>query len=371
MAIKLEDFIPSGTNIFGARTPTYLEGLITPDQLKKAQQQSLFQGLLGTAVGYLAQPKNQMYGSAVPYLAKGYLQGMESAQAPFSNLEKDVLMKEKFADISRKRKQQKALDDALAEGSLYDPLTNELNMETVNKLLQGGAITEAGQLVNIAKEKESMKPKPLKPKERFEFYKNKIYDLSDINSETGAPKVVGTLPSEMSDNYEIKTEGNKVFALPKTTGVGGVKELNQKTGEWFSSSYKSYEKQSPFFVKEDIAGPINSYLQKTFNLSAEDAASTTLAITPQVNELMKSTNLNQTEAINQIMSERAKGGLYKKDTGYFEKQTDPEKQQKIGLTLTTGDGAQYTILGFDKNLVSETNPEGIILGDIKTKQRVN
>lgn len=136
MAIKLEDFIPSGTNIFGARTPTYLEGLITPDQLKKAQQQSLFQGLLGTAVGYLAQPKNQGYGSAVPYLAKGYLQGMESAQAPFSNLEKDVLMKAKFKDIEReqtlaeqKRKMtEQLLNDPRVKGNpLYESmaLTNQ------------------------------------------------------------------------------------------------------------------------------------------------------------------------------------------------------------------------------------------------------
>lgn len=136
MAIKLEDFIPSGTNIFGARTPTYLEGLITPDQLKKAQQQSLFQGLLGTAVGYLAQPKTQGYGSAIPYLAKGYLQGMESAQAPFSNLEKDVLMKAKFKDIEReqtlaeqKRKMtEQLLNDPRVKGNpLYESmaLTNQ------------------------------------------------------------------------------------------------------------------------------------------------------------------------------------------------------------------------------------------------------
>lgn len=113
MAIKLEDFLPKGTNIFGARTPTYLEGLITPEQMKQAQQQSLFQGLLGTAVGYLAQPKNQMYGSAVPYLAKGYLQGMQSAQTPYSNLERDILMKEKFAELQRNQQERKRQEDYL------------------------------------------------------------------------------------------------------------------------------------------------------------------------------------------------------------------------------------------------------------------
>lgn len=91
------------TNIFGARRPTYLEGIATPEQLKQAEQQSLVQGLLGTAVGYLAQPKNKGYGSAIPYLAQGYLQGMESAQAPYQGLERDVLMKAKFQDIQREQ----------------------------------------------------------------------------------------------------------------------------------------------------------------------------------------------------------------------------------------------------------------------------
>ena len=155
MAIKLEDFIPSGTNIFGARTPTYLEGLITPDQLKKAQQQSLFQGLLGTAVGYLAQPKTQGYGSAIPYLAKGYLQGMESAQAPFSNLEKDVLMKAKFKDIEReqtlaeqKRKMtEQLLNDPRVKGNpLYEsmavnnPETLFTELQKVTPVREGGII---------------------------------------------------------------------------------------------------------------------------------------------------------------------------------------------------------------------------------------
>jgi len=117
MAIKLEDFIPKGTNIFGARTPTYLEGLITPEQMKQAQQQSLFQGLLGTAVGYLAQPKNQRYGSAIPYLAKAYGQGMQMAQTPYSNLERDILMKEKFDQMRIEKQRQEDLKNL--QSNLY------------------------------------------------------------------------------------------------------------------------------------------------------------------------------------------------------------------------------------------------------------
>ena len=100
-------------NIFGARTPSYLEGIVSPQQLEQAKQQSLVQGLLGTAVGYLAQPKNQGYGSAVPYLAKGYLQGMQSAQSPFQNLERDVLMKQKFDELQRNQAERKRQEEYL------------------------------------------------------------------------------------------------------------------------------------------------------------------------------------------------------------------------------------------------------------------
>jgi hypothetical protein len=118
---SLKNLIPQDTNIFGARTPSYLSGIVSDTELEKAKQQSLFQGLLGTAVGYLAQPKNQGYGSALPYLAKGYLQGMQSANAPYAGLEKDILMKQKFDEIKRAETQRKDLEQL--RGQIYSPTT--------------------------------------------------------------------------------------------------------------------------------------------------------------------------------------------------------------------------------------------------------
>jgi len=81
----------SGVNIFGAggngNTEQMIElGLLSPDAQQKAQSQSLMRGLLGTAIGYAAQPQNQGYGSAIPYIAKGLQQGMTMAQQPFDQL---------------------------------------------------------------------------------------------------------------------------------------------------------------------------------------------------------------------------------------------------------------------------------------------
>ena len=89
-----DNLLGTGANIFGAGTSLDMDrykkaGLLAKDgsDFKKAKTQSLARGLLGTAVGYLAQPQNQNYGSIVPYLAKGYQQGMTQAQTPFDNLE--------------------------------------------------------------------------------------------------------------------------------------------------------------------------------------------------------------------------------------------------------------------------------------------
>lgn len=144
------------TNIFGARKPTYLEGIATPEQIKQAEQQSLVQGLLGTAVGYLAQPKNQGYGSAIPYLAKGYLQGMQSAQAPYQGLERDVLMKSKFQDIQReqdiaKQKRQmteQLLNDPRVKGNpLYESMAINAPADLFKELEKVTVIREGGKAI--------------------------------------------------------------------------------------------------------------------------------------------------------------------------------------------------------------------------------
>jgi len=122
---SLKDLIPQNTNIFGATLPAYLqgEGVASKDQIQTAKNQSLFQGLLGTALGYLAQPKNQGYGSAIPYLAKSYMQGMQMAQNPYDRLQQDVLMKEKFDQIARDKKQREDLQKL--QSNLYTTIPEQ------------------------------------------------------------------------------------------------------------------------------------------------------------------------------------------------------------------------------------------------------
>ena len=91
MASYLKDIFGTGTNIFGASAGGETDllvknGLLSQEDVDKAQNASLISGLIGTGVAYAAQPKNQDYGSFVPYLAKGFQQGMEQAKQPFLDL---------------------------------------------------------------------------------------------------------------------------------------------------------------------------------------------------------------------------------------------------------------------------------------------
>jgi len=66
-----------GMSVFGTSIPS---GILDTAQEDKLRKQALLQGLLGTAATYLATPKNLNTGSALPYLGKAFLGGMNSSQ---------------------------------------------------------------------------------------------------------------------------------------------------------------------------------------------------------------------------------------------------------------------------------------------------
>ncbi len=86
-------------------------GLLEEGDLKAARKQSIFQGLLGAGLGYLAQPKNQGYGSIAPYLAKAGMQGLQASKAPYEQLTKDALMNQKLKEVEYQRAERKYQDD--------------------------------------------------------------------------------------------------------------------------------------------------------------------------------------------------------------------------------------------------------------------
>ena len=127
MASYLKDIFGTGTNIFGAspgmETDLLREnGLLSQEDIDKAQNASLMQGLIGTGISYLAQPKNQDYGSFAPYLGKAFAQGMEQAKTPFAELRNsaNTTMKLEEYQLTKQKRERAAKSRALMD-RIYNP----------------------------------------------------------------------------------------------------------------------------------------------------------------------------------------------------------------------------------------------------------
>ena len=90
-----------GMNIFGAKPSEALTGVLAndPNALEKLKNQALVQGLIGGGLTYLATPKNLQTGSALPYVAKGILGGMQSSQGVY-----DAALKSKLDTLNMIKK---------------------------------------------------------------------------------------------------------------------------------------------------------------------------------------------------------------------------------------------------------------------------
>lgn len=93
-------------NIFGA-PPEYLSGLlgVDPDKLRK---QALTTGLVNTALAFAAQPRNQNYGSVLPYAARALMAGQQGAHGVYSGALQDFQTKQKIEELKRQQEQQQA-----------------------------------------------------------------------------------------------------------------------------------------------------------------------------------------------------------------------------------------------------------------------
>ena len=111
-----DDILDTGANVFGAGeggNANKLEelGLIAKGARDKAKRQSMFQGLLGLGTSLIAQPRDKNYGSALPYVGKAFLTGMDFAQSPFDKMGKDAEMAQKLKAYEDAQKIKNARED--------------------------------------------------------------------------------------------------------------------------------------------------------------------------------------------------------------------------------------------------------------------
>ena len=107
-----------GMSVFGTSIPS---GILDTAQEDKLRKQALLQGLLGTAATYLATPKNLNTGSALPYLGKAFLGGMNSSQdvidRALNNAYRQKLLAGKEDNIRTYESDRKKITE------IYDPIT--------------------------------------------------------------------------------------------------------------------------------------------------------------------------------------------------------------------------------------------------------
>jgi hypothetical protein len=123
-------------NIFG-QPPEYLSGLlgIDPEKLRK---QAFGTGLVNTALAFAAQPRNQGYGSALPYAARALMAGQQGAQGVYQGALQDYMTKQKIEDIKRQQSQQQRIQEMIggitdSKEKLYAELAPEEYVKTKMK----------------------------------------------------------------------------------------------------------------------------------------------------------------------------------------------------------------------------------------------
>lgn len=185
-------------NIFGS-APEYLTGLLGQQGVEDLQKKALTTGLINAAIGYIAQPKNQRLGGALPYVGRALQAGMTGAQGVYDQGLKGFEIQQKIDEINRQKEQRVARETAISQ------LPPE--QQLLYRAYGEGAVP---RLVEIAM------PKPKEKK--FEKVGNKLLEVSGespVVAYTGESeeKGFGTGVQGTALNYLVQGSGNTPEAV--------------------------------------------------------------------------------------------------------------------------------------------------------------
>lgn len=98
-------------NLFGTQ-PEYLSGLLGADEAEKLRKQAMTTGLVNSAIALIAQPRNQRFGSALPYIGRALMAGQQAGQGVYNTALQGLEMQQKIAELKRQQEARKAFDEA-------------------------------------------------------------------------------------------------------------------------------------------------------------------------------------------------------------------------------------------------------------------
>ena len=329
----LKNVFGTGSNIFGAsgnNTDSLVKnGLLQQTDVDKASNQSLFRGLLGTAVGYLAQPKNQGYGSSVPYIFKGLQNGMEAAQQPYSQLTQDASQNMKLQDYQAEKdlKAQEA-----EKAAQFAKFQQGFGIKTPNMVTGGGLQKEGdlrlhqtnqnGTTTQIAPNFNPVTQAP----QTSEFNANKYIDNALAN---------GTITYDQAQKYkkDLIPEDNSYVLKEgdvKYDGQGNIIAKNEKT---------EVEKQSAGYREwNEMGGAKSQYPTFASYMEAKNnSGGLTINNGPQENSSEK---MIRESAVKDVFVASQNG-----DAEAIEQQKNLDQQMRMLDKLSTfqGKGAEWKI----------------------------
>jgi hypothetical protein len=196
-----------GINIFGAGVNKEFEamktaGLLTDQQYKDAVEQadmrSKRSGIIQGLLGYGLQNFDKGYGSAFDprYLKTGLASAIPAAQKPFDELAPNVMNIEKLKSFKRDTEKGAKVREILKKGFYKKTIGKDgkasfdVNYDIVDEVLKTTDVETAAQIQTMLSSK-------------------------------------ATLLNSMSNKYNIRYEGDRVFYSPKD-GIGVIQEMTTK-----------------------------------------------------------------------------------------------------------------------------------------------
>lgn len=268
----LKDIAGSGLNIFGASgngTTKQLEelGLLAPGAKEKAENQSLMRGLLGTAISYIAQPKNKNYGDSMPYIGKALQDGMTSAQIPFDRLNDTASQNQKIQAY----KDEKLAKDNYAEFSkgLGVRADNDTYQTITPDKLNSNLIDQDGNQIAPSMMDSSYNPEGSVKDISF-FNKKKYLDKKLAEGKITLEQYNANLPEgadymAVGDRVFNKTTGEYVDgagmsigeeAVDKAYAADHIKWEQQGRGNYAKMEFELEEALNALENEENITGKI-------------------------------------------------------------------------------------------------------------------
>ena len=241
----LKNLVPEDTTIFGASPSPNLKrmaqlGLLNgnyEDIVADATKRSNFSGLLNTALSYVSQPKNQGYGSIVPYLAKAGVAGVNAGQKVFDQLGTDAMTNATLEDMKAKRIAANKKDSPFAKPNVLNS-TGESKVAYKNSITPenpDGDITLLRKIpssdtdtrttfTKLINARDNLNPKSPNYKANYQFYTDKIEKETSF-----APPIVD-MSSTQETSYAKKYgegQGTQFFKDDQAFVESGPKAAKQ------------------------------------------------------------------------------------------------------------------------------------------------